>query len=135
MKIAMFLLLIGLFAKPINGAELEYSVGLGLQYGGIIGYQLSTRLEQGRIRGAVGLVGASVGYDHFVTENFAIGVTFTETIRTVYSLNLSYMPNGLRHDGWMFAADLGHMPDDDGEGFFSTDGSKNVVWLTVGYRF
>ena len=135
MKSALLFLVIFLFTPPVRAAEFEHAVGIGLQYGGIVGYQLSTTFEQGRIRGAVGVIGVSIGYDHNLSDTFAIGATITATIRTVYSLNLNYMPNGQQNSGWMFALDLGYMPDTDGEGFFNTDGSKSVIWFSTGYRF
>ena len=135
MKSALFILSLFLITPHSHSAGFEHAVGIGLQYGGIVGYQLSTTVDQGRFRGAVGVIGASVGYDHKVSDTFAIGATITATIRTVYSLNLNYMPNGQQNSGWMFALDLGYMPDTDGEGFFNTDGSKNVIWFSSGYRF
>ncbi|MFT4937435.1 MAG: hypothetical protein ACI88A_000450 [Paraglaciecola sp.] len=135
MKKVIFLLSMFLFVKPTFAADFENAVGIGLQFGGVVGYQLSTTVEQGRIRGALGIVGASIGYDHFVTDTFAIGATITATLRTVYSLNLNYMPAGQQNSGWMFAVDLGHMQDTDGDGFFTTDGPKNVIWFSTGYRF
>ncbi|GAA0859803.1 hypothetical protein [Aliiglaciecola litoralis] len=135
MKLAMLLLVTLIATRPVHSTELQHSVGIGLQYSGLIGYQLSTSLSQGRIRGSIGLVGVSLGYDHYITETFSFGATYTKSLRTVYSVNLSYMPKGLRNSGWLIALDLGHMPDDDAEGFFRTDGTKNVVWLSAGYQF
>ena len=135
MKNTLLLLLMFLFIPHSRAAGLEHAVGIGLQYGGIVGYQLSSTTEQGRIRGAVGVVGASIGYDHNVSDTFAIGATVTATVRTVYSVNLNYMPKRQHNSGWMFALDLGYMPDKDGEGWFDNYESQNVLWFSTGYRF
>lgn len=136
MKKIIFFLPALLFAQYTHGADFKHAVGIGLQYGGLIGYELSNSFDHGRIKGAVEVIGASVGYEHFMTDSLGIGLTLTPFfIRPVYSLNLNYWPAGHQNNGWMFGLDLGHMPDTDGEGFLSTDGAKNIVLFSAGYRF
>lgn len=134
MKTSAFVVCL-LVASQTQAAEIDHAVGIGFQYAGVIGYQISTQQDQHRFRGAIGLVGVSAGYDYFIAEKWSLGVTYTETIRTVYSLNINYYLD-TPTQGITFGVDLGHMPDDDnGDGFFKSDGSKNVLFLSLGYSF
>lgn len=130
-----FIFLFAVFSScVVKASELNHNLGTGLQYSGLIGYQISLQKEQHLLRGAVGLIGASAGYDYLLNSNWSIGATYTATIRSVYSLNINYYPQSLT-DGFRVGLDLGHMPDTDGDGFFSTDGAKNVIWLSAGFAF
>lgn len=70
-----------------------------------------------------------------MSAHWPAGLTFTQTIRAAYSMNLNYYlhnPNSVPR----FSVDLAHMPDDHkGDGFFNSDGTKNRVWLSAGYAF
>ena len=135
-KVKIICLLTCLFIAPhVQSTETSQSAGFGLQYGGVLGYQISSTKEKHNLRGALGLVGASVGYDYMVTDHFSVGTTATFTIRTTTSLNFNYYPEGNISDSWQIGVDFGHMSDTDGDGFFATDGKKNVIWLSLGYRF
>lgn len=130
------LLLFLTLSSSLFATEINHSMGIGLQYSGIVGYQVSMDKDKHRFRGAIGVLGIGAGYDYFLHPKWSMGVSLTETIRTVYSVNINYYAN-TPNDGFRFGLDLGHMPDtgDDGDGFFNSDGSKDVVWLSVGYAF
>ncbi|MDP5132824.1 MAG: hypothetical protein NWQ54_18260 [Paraglaciecola sp.] len=70
-----------------------------------------------------------------MSAHWPAGLTFTQTIRAAYSMNLNYYlqnPNSVPR----FSVDLAHMPDDQkGNGFFNSDGTKNRVWLSAAYAF
>ena len=129
------LLLLGLLpALPLKASELNHAVGIGLQYAGFIGYQLSYQNEEHRFRGAIGILGAAAGYDYQLNQHWSLGLTYTETIRTVYSANINYYfddPNS----GIRLGLDLGHMPKDDGDGFLFSGNTKDVIWFNFGYGF
>lgn len=131
--IALPLLLI---ACSVNATEKTHALGIGLQYAGIVGYQLSFTNETHRFRGALGLIGVSVGYDYLLTNNWSLGATYTQTIRSVYSINFNYYLNN-PNEGMRFSLDLAHMPDENSNssGFLATNGSKSAVFLSAGYAF
>jgi len=125
-----------LLSSSLSAAEINHSMGIGLQYSGLVGYQISMDNNNHRFRGAIGLVGIGVGYDYFIHPSWSIGMSLTETVRTVYSVNINYYSN-TANDGFKFGLDLGHMPDsgDPGDSFFYIEGRKDVIWLSVGYTF
>lgn len=124
------------FSLSLNAKEMKHSIGIGLPYSGLVGYQLSFITDdKHRLRGAVGLIGIGAGYDYKVAENWSVGASYTATIRSVYSANLTYHFSSFS-EGLKLGVDLGYMPDDDsGDGFFSSDGSKTVLWVNLGYTF
>ena len=123
-----------LLSSTVKSDELKHSAGIGLPYSGLVGYQLSYISEdKHRLRGAIGLIGIGAGYDYKLDEHWSIGATYTASMRSVYSANLTYHFHFFS-DGLKLGLDLGYMPNDDtGEGFFSSDGSKTVIWLNLGY--
>ena len=124
------------FSNLLYAKEINHSVGIGLQYSGIFGYQISIDNVNHRFRGSIGLVGVGIGYDYFISPKWSLGVTLTETIRTVHSININYYATS-QIEGFRFGLDLGHMPNagDEGYGYFISEGSKNVVFAGVGYTF
>lgn len=129
------ILLLGLFlCGPVKANDINHNLGFGLQYSGLIGYQVSLNQEQHLLRASLGLIGTSIGYDYLLNNNWSIGTTYTATIRPVYSLNINYYSESLT-DGMRIGLDLGHMPDTTGDGFLSTKGPKNVIWLSAGFAF
>jgi hypothetical protein len=126
-------LLLCLFpALPLNASELNHAVGIGLQYAGVIGYQLNYQNEEHRFRAAIGLLGAAAGYDYLLNQHWSLGLTYTETIRSVYSANINYYPDE-PNSGIRLGLDLGHMPKGDGDGFLFSGNTKNVIWFNFGY--
>lgn len=137
MIIRAFILLLGLFfTAMVNANDIKHSVGIGLPYSGLVGYQIAmVEGEKHQYRASLGFIGASVGYDYLLDKNWTLGATYTSTLRTVYSVNATYYFKSV-YQGFSLGLDLGYMPDeDDGEGFFATQGSKSVMWLNVGYKF
>jgi hypothetical protein len=121
--------------SSLKATELTHAIGIGLPYAGLAGYQLSYDNEQHRFRAALGIIGASVGYDYLYSTHWSLGFTYTETIRSVYSANVNYYVD-TPNQGMRVSLDIGHMPEENnGDGFFNSDGSKNVVWLSAGYAF
>ncbi|MGK0411429.1 MAG: hypothetical protein ACJASB_003632 [Shewanella psychromarinicola] len=62
---ASLLLLLPL-SSSLSATEITHSMGIGLQYSGPIGYQVTVDNNKHRFRGAIGLVGMGVGYDYFI---------------------------------------------------------------------
>jgi hypothetical protein len=133
----ILLVLCLLFTSSLRAADLNHAVGFGLQYAGLVGYQISTKQDVHRFRGALGLIGIGAGYDYFLSPGWSLGVTYTETVRSIYSVNINYYANSATK-GFNFGLDLGHMSSEtaSGGGFTYIDGeSKNIVWLSIGYAF
>ena len=134
MKMKMIFLFTSLLISfQARSSELNHSAGFGLQYAGLVGYQISSTTGKHNFRGAIGIIGAGIGYDYLVTDHFSIGASQTFTIRTVTSINLNYYPAGSILNGWQIGLDFGHMPDSGGgDGFFNTNVEKNVTWISFG---
>ena len=134
--IKILLILTLLFTHSLRAAEINHATGFGLQYAGVLGYRISTKNNDHRFRGALGLIGVSVGYDYFLSPQWSLGATYTETVRTVYSVNINYtLP---QNEGITFGVDFGHIPSDkaSGSGFTYIKGnSKNIMFFSVGYEF
>lgn len=126
--------LVLLICPTVTATQFKHSIGFGLPYAGIAGYQLAIKQNQHQYRAAVGFIGASVGYDYHFDQRLALGATYTETLRPVYSINLSYQPSFM-DEGARIGIDYAYMPDTTGEGFFYTAGSKKVLWVNIGYTF
>jgi hypothetical protein len=128
-----------LFVSQANSGQYDNAVGHGIQFGGLVGYQLSYKESQNNLRGAVGLFGASLGYDYYLTDTFSLGVTYTASTRNATSININYTPWGYLNKGLVIGIDLAHIQGQQASGssFFlkREKDSKNIVWLSVGYKF
>jgi len=124
-----------LFTHSLRATEINHTIGFGLQYAGVVGYQISAKNDVHRFRGALGLVGLSIGYDYFLSPKWSLGATYTETLRTIYSLNINYYANKLT-EGFNFGVDLGSMPEDDIVLFnVNRVDRRNFIFFSVGYVF
>ena len=135
--IRIILVLCLLVSNSLRANEFNQAIGFGLQYSGLVGYQISTKNDAHRFRAAVGLIGVGAGYDYFLSPKWSLGVTYTETIRTIYSVNINYYAN-TPSKGFNFGLDIGQMLREEPSafGFTYNDGtSKNIVLLSVGYVF
>lgn len=135
MKKRLFIITSLLASFACQSKDLNHAVGSGLQYSGIVGYQVSTVDQQNNFRASIGLVGVGVGYDYFVNDKFSVGTSLTLTIRPTGSLNFNYYPKGYKQDSWRIGLDYGYMPADDHNGFFSSTKDNEIVWFSVGYQF
>ena len=136
--IRVFIVLCLLFTTPLRANEFNHAMGFGLQYSGIIGYQISTKNDAHRFRGAVGLFGIGAGYDYFLSPKWSLGATYTQSVRKIYSVNINYYPKTPKK-GFNFGLDIGQIPREDasGDGFFRNKGrsSKDIIFLSFGYAF
>jgi hypothetical protein len=131
----LFLTISLLASFASQSKDFNHAAGTGLQYSGLVGYQISTTKQQNNFRASIGLVGVGVGYDYFVNENFSMGTSLTLLFRNTASLNLNYYPKGFKQDSWRIGLDYGYMPADDHDSFFSSTKDKEVVWFSIGYQF
>ena len=118
----------------VKAEEVKHSAGFGLQFSGLVGYQISSIIDQHNFRASAGVIGVSVGYDYFISDNFSIGATYTGTIRNVSSINFNFYSSWYQNEGGFFGIDVGQMRGGSGLGF-SSPRDKNILWLSAGYRF
>lgn len=128
-----------IFIPQANCGQFDHAVGVGLQYGGIIGYQFSYKEAQSNFRISAGLIGASLGYDYYLTDTFSFGATYTASTRDVTSLNFNYTPSGYANSGWVIGVDFAYIEGqrESGSNIFyqREEESKKVMWLSAGYKF
>jgi hypothetical protein len=136
--IRILLVLCLLFTNSLRATEFNQAMGVGIQYSGLVGYQISTKNNAHRFRGSVGLLGIGAGYDYFLSPKWSLGGTYTKTLRTIYSVNINYYVD-TPIKGFNFGLDIGKMPSEDasGAGFTRTKdkSSKNIIFLSIGYAF
>ena len=128
-----------LLIRQGNCGQIDNGVGFGVQYGGVLGYQLSYTQSQSKYRASVGLIGASLGYDYYLSDTFSMGATYTISGRNVSSLNINYVPSGYTNNGWIFGIDLARIDGQSagGSSFFlrKEKKSKNIIFFSAGYKF
>jgi len=76
MKILKTLILIPFFMFGKSAlADTTISLGAGIQQGGLIGIQVALLFgdSKHKFRGAMGLIGGTVGYDYMITRNISVG--------------------------------------------------------------
>lgn len=131
MKAPLFVFLLSLSGHSFS-AEIENSIGFGLQYAGIFGWQGSISEDNVHARFALGVIGASFGLDASLNRYLSFGATLGSVgLASHRSLNFNYYPGGSYTQGWRLGADLGtassELKDDDRKGSF--------VSVSFGYAF
>ncbi len=143
MKMSLALLPALLLCAFSPSADAGFAVGIGYPYGGVLGVQYSTQQQQHIWTGAVGLVGAAVGYQYVLdaaSEHSAGIVLGSETLSSekgFVALQYNYYTAGAANPGWVFGVNLGTRREDAGR-FYASRGESNhktLVGLDVGYRF
>lgn len=130
MKFCVCLLSI-LFSGYCFSAEFDSSIGFGVQYGGILGWQGSVSEEKVHGRLSIGLIGAAVGADLDINNYASIGVTAGGVgIATFKAINLNYYVDGKYTEGWRIGLDAGTAETN----VFGKD-SGSFVSVSFGYSF
>jgi len=123
--------------------EYETTVGLGHQYGGVLGTQFSYKTASSKYYGSVGLVGISTGFQTTFSENahHAFGVVVgKESIQSedgFLFVTYDYHVNGFAQNGLVIGTGLGVTREDAG-GFYADTGEIETtpsVTLNIGYKF
>lgn len=114
-------------------------MGIGLKYGGIIGYQTVFSQEKHNLRGAIGIFGMSAGYDYTLYNNFSVGATSGGfgTVLAGYQfhvLNFTYHVSGKYTKGWNISLDTGVVRCNDGCYGIDVDYDK-FSSFSLGYTF
>ena len=115
-------------------AEINHSLGAGVQYAGAVGYQASIQSGKSNFRLGLGVIGFTAGYDYFITPKIALGVqAFGIVLITGYALNLNYYFSPTLSAGWMLGIDVGKYNQ---ENWFGEDyPTRTAALISAGYRF
>ncbi len=117
-----------------NAIEFNHSVGMGLQYAGIIGWQGA--LKQGKNKGKIslGILGFALGYERAVSNNWAIGGSvFGSLFITATSANINYYFSSINSAGWSAGLDLIRLQKLNI--FTNSKNYENTVFFSAGYHF
>lgn len=141
MKVAIIALsLVSFFS---SAGEYETSVGLGHQYGGVLGAQFSYKTDSSKYYGSIGLVGLSAGFQTTFSENsnHAYGLVMgREEIQGEDGFlfaTYDYHFDGFSKNGFVIGTGFGFTREDAG-GFYADTGKKETstsVTLNIGYKF
>lgn len=130
------------FTTVVNAAE--YSFGHGIQYSGLAGIQVASKHDNHNFRASVGIIGLGIGYDYFLNDQFSIGGSTFRGFEDGASLNLNYYPSGYDQGKWILGLDIGQVKDGLSTGLSAFNGcivecdkdkTRNIMWLSVGYKF
>ena len=140
--ILLFLSLLSTFSKASDNnsnffSDIHYTIGGGLQFGGLFGAQFD--FNNGTHKGylSIGLGGAGVGYDFAVSDNISIGVNYTGlfiffSFATAATVNINYHFGSTFKRGWVLGLDVGSLERIFG---FDDNTRTNIGFISVGYRF
>jgi hypothetical protein len=123
--------------------EYETAIGLGHQYGGVLGAQFSYKTDTSKYYGALGLVGASAGFQTIFTENskhaygFVIGREELQSEDGFLFATYDYHFDGFTKNGFVIGTGIGITREDTGGLFADTGKTETSTSLTlnIGYKF
>ena len=136
-------LALSLVCLSSSAGEYETAVGLGHQYGGVLGAQFSYKTDSSKYYGSVGLIGLSAGFQTTFSENsnhtygFVIGREELQSEDGFLFATYDYHFNGFSKNGLVIGTGLGVTREDAGS-FYSDAGrteTSTSVTLNMGYKF
>jgi hypothetical protein len=138
MQKLVFLVLF-VFSQFTYSWDYNASFGMGLKYGGLVGYQATFSEGNHNLRGALGLFGSSVGYDYKVFDHFSIGATIGDyssivSVSTFHTLNVTYHFSGNYSEGWNISFDLGRSRC-SADCIVNKEDYDNISAVSLGYTF
>ncbi len=124
------------FAVENNSERIfQAAIGIGPQYGGLVGAQLSLATESDKYYLSVGLIGMSAGYQYVIddTQFHSVGVNVGGVVAiydyiTFGQLTYDYHLGGFLNDDFVFGASIGFADEGD-------DGYGSFVAFNIGYKF
>jgi hypothetical protein len=112
-------------------AEFDNSIGFGVQYAGVFGWQGSWTQDNLHTRIALGLVGATAGVDVNLNEHISVGATLGAiALARVSAFNLNYYPNGQYTQSWRVGLDVGTFRTN-----ILGENSEHFTSISFGYSF
>ena len=137
-----------LIILPFQTWAWEYnpSLGFGLKYGGIAGFQAALSTEKHNLRAAAGFFGISAGYDYKFSNNISLGATTGKHADVLsefeaHTLNITYFVTGKYSQGWNVSVDIGKQRctreciDDDLNDTDKDQEFTDLTWFSLGYSF
>ena len=141
MKIPIIALsLVSLFS---SAGEYETAIGLGHQYGGVLGAQFAYKTESTKYYGSLGLVGIAAGFKTTFSDKskhsygLVIGREELQSEDGFAFVTYDYHLNGFNQNGWVIGTGLGVTREDEGSFFFDTGETETStsITLSIGYKF
>ncbi len=139
----IYIIALSLVSLYSSAGEYESSVGLGHQYGGILGAQFAYKTEESKYFTSLGLIGFSAGFQTTFTNNskhsFGI-VAGKEELQSEDGfafVTYDYHFDGFSNPGFVIGTGIGVTREDEG-GLFSDRGETETstsVTLNIGYKF
>lgn len=146
----MKVLITALFAAVpffAQAADFDVTGGVGFQFWGVIGTQLSLHDERHRGRLGLGLIGFNAGYDYKFARKWSLGASAGKIVTsfdtpTLSMVSLTHHFSGDYSKGWMFAIDAMLLSDVDdcsektSSGLcLNEDDTGLGAFFSVGYTF
>lgn len=137
------LLLLGIATAPAVQAQTVWSVGHGYWSGGVLGVQYQTIQDDQKWTLAVGLVGASAGWQVSLdpeqkhSVGFAVGLESLTAEAGFLVAGYQFHPEGFSKTGMRLGFSAGLRREDEG-GWWADQGKKSneaAVALELGYQF
>jgi hypothetical protein len=137
------ILALSLFSLFSSAGEYEKSIGLGHQYGGVLGAQLAYKTLSTKYYTSLGLLGLSAGFQTTFSENskhaygFVIGREQLQSEDGFLFATYDYHFSGFTKNGFIIGTGFGVTREDEG-GFYSDRGKTETstsVTLNIGYKF
>ncbi|OCQ22597.1 hypothetical protein A7985_01120 [Pseudoalteromonas luteoviolacea] len=144
---AIFPLTIALASYSSHADDFEFSSGIGLQYGGIVGVQAALKQENSKYFASLGLYGVSVGGQYVVSENtkHALGFNagrmllifgdYTDYVALTYNYHVS----GFHNSGWELGTGVGYFVNEESSTIFSSkvieEEKEANLFINIGYKF
>ena len=150
LKIALFLSIF--CSSQVTAGQFVNGFGVGMQYGGAVGWQGSYIFGQNKLKTGLGYFGLTLGYDRFFLPKTSFGVQYVANQFVIgAALNINYHFGSMPSRGWVAGAELfnGPNPVDSTEdiltGLTDFDGtladtiieeeSRTGLSISVGYNF
>lgn len=132
---------------PVSGwaGGIEYSVGLGLPYGGI-GGKIAYKTEESKYYVGIGVPAVTIGMQTVVNDNLhhswggyvGRGFSLFSSDVDFAAISYSYHLDGFDNQGWEFGMAGGYYQEDEDGGIFNVPEDTEeggFITLNVGYNF
>ena len=138
-----FVLALSLFSLFSTAGEYEAAVGVGHQYGGVLGAQIAYKTASTKYYGSLGLIGISAGFQTTFSENskhaygLVIGREAFQSEDGFLFATYDYHLKGFTKNGLVIGTGLGVTREDSGS-FFSHAGKTETstsITFNIGYKF
>lgn len=134
-KIKIMVLVFTLFPHVCNAGDTRFGLGVGAQYGGIVGMQLYQEVDNGISRVAAGILGVSIGHDRYISSNISLGAQlFYLTVAKGAGLNLNYHIGSREKESLVIGVEVSSVKLMDGFMGVSAE-NEALVHISAGFKF